>query len=312
MPESPAFDTWSRSHRSPVTIAFQKEASRFQRSPEGSPFNTWWLDATTRWAQFFRTGSGYLIRFPGLADFQVSADGLSVICWPAEGVPDGTVQHLFLNQIVPLAQSRAGNLMFHAGAVEVDGACVAFMGQSGRGKSTLTASFATAGTPFLTDDGLSVAMSGGKCMVLPSHPSIRLWNDSRQVLIADATQRADSVHYTEKARFIAGDDLVFCREPRELNRVYVLGPGIAATVQFAPIQPAAALIELVRHSFLLDVEERDALASHFDQLAALVRRPIFYRLDYPRRFECLEEVKAAIVTHACPGANTWMPGQGPA
>jgi hypothetical protein len=62
---------------------------------------------------------------------------------------------------------------------------VAFLGESGRGKSTLAASFATEGTRFLTDDGLLLEWVGGHCMIVPSHPSIRLWEDSQEALISD-------------------------------------------------------------------------------------------------------------------------------
>ena len=37
----------------------------------------------TRWTEFYRTQTGYLLRFPELADFQVSADGLHASCCPA-------------------------------------------------------------------------------------------------------------------------------------------------------------------------------------------------------------------------------------
>jgi hypothetical protein len=58
-----------------------------------------------------------------------------------------------------------------------------------------------------------------------------------------------------------------------------------------------ALIELVKHSFLLDIEAREMLASHFDQLSRLVAQRIYYRLDYPRRFDMLSEVRNAIAGH---------------
>lgn len=277
-----------------LPLEFQQEAARQQFPQVCQPFHTWCFTDATPWADFYRTGAGYLIRFCGLADFQISSDGQSVTCWPAPNVSSGTVQHLFQNQVVPLARSRAGKLMFHAGAVEIGGSCVAFLGESGRGKSTLTASFATSGTPFLTDDGLLVEICGEKCVVLPSHPSIRLWADSQQALIASA-ELAPPVHYTPKGRLVAGDNLVYCTEPRVLRSVYVLGPGHASAVQFTKINPAAALIELVRHSFLLDIDASQVLASHFDQLTELVRRAVFYHLDYPRRFERLAEVRAAIV-----------------
>jgi hypothetical protein len=106
------------------------------------------------WAQFYRADTGYLLRFPGLADF--ASTGLEVTAWPAPGISGQTVEHLYLNQVLPLALSMQGKLVFHASAVEIGDGAIAFMGESGKGKSTLAASFATSGYRFLTDDGLIV------------------------------------------------------------------------------------------------------------------------------------------------------------
>jgi hypothetical protein len=47
---------------------------------------------------------------------------------------------------------------------------VVFAAESGRGKSTLAASFAVNGFRFLTDDGLVLEPAGEGYAVLPSHP----------------------------------------------------------------------------------------------------------------------------------------------
>ena len=61
---------------------------------------------------------------------------------------------------------------------------------------------------------------------------------------------------------------------------------------------AEAMMEWVKHSFLLDVEEKPRLASHFDQIARLAHEGIHYNLDYPRHYEGLTRVRRAIVEHA--------------
>jgi hypothetical protein len=270
-----------------------------QQSPVGrQPFHTWTFADGTLWTAFFRSESGYLLRFPDLADFDVSADGSKVTCFPAPEVPEATSQHLYLNQVLPLVLSKRGKLVFHASAVEVAGGAVVFAAESGRGKSTLAASFAVSGYRFLTDDGLVVEPTAGGHDVLPSHPSIRLWADSEEALIAPRVDRAAALSYTSKSRVLAGEDVRFCDQPRPLRRVYFLGDGSAGSIRFQALRPADALVEWVKHSFLLDVEERPRLASHFDQVARLASQPIHYRLDYPRRFEDLASVRQAIVDHA--------------
>ena len=262
------------------------------------PFHEWILPDGSLWTQFFRVSGGYLLRFPDLADFTLSPAGLDVRVIPAPGASQRTIEHLYLNQVLPLALSRQGKLVFHASAVETDGTAVAFMGESGKGKSTLAASFATSGCRFLTDDGLMVEQRDGSYQVMPSHASIRLWQDSEAALIAPDTPTAPALEFTSKSRFLAGDRIAFCDSPRLLRRIYFLGDGSAPELSFTPMRPAEALIELVKHSFLLDIEERAMLAVHFDELSALASQPISYRLDYPRRYQDLAAVRQAIIEHA--------------
>ena len=281
-----------------LQLDFAQRAPRPQLDLCGEPFHEWTQPDKTLWASFYRTAAGYLVRFPALADFEISLDGANVVCWPTDGTTAGSIQHLFLNQVTPLALSRQGRLMLHASAVAVDDYCVAFLGMSGRGKSTLAASFAASGMPFLTDDGLSIEWDGQQYVVLPSHPSVRLWQDSQLALLGADTTQAPPVQFTSKARFLAGDLLPFCAERRELRRVYFLGTGSAPAPCFERLSPGASVIELVKHSFLLDIDEQAALASHFDALTELARQLAFYRLDYPRRFDALPAVRSAIVQHA--------------
>lgn len=279
-------------------IELRLQSARLQPPAAHPPFHTWTFPDGTLWTEFHRADGGFLLRFPDLADFQVSADALAVTGFPAPEVSEATMRHLYLNQVLPLVLSKLGKLVFHASAVEVGEGAIAFVAESGRGKSTLAASFAVNGFRFLTDDGLVVEVADPGYQALPSHPSIRLWADSAAVLVPPTAQCAPSVRYTAKVRFLADEDLVFCEQPRPLRRVYFLGDGRAATLEFQCLSGAEALVEWVKHSFLLDIEEKPRLASHFDQVAKLANQPIHYRLDYPRRFEDLARVREAIVEHA--------------
>ena len=134
-------------------------------------------------------------------------------------------------------------------------------------------------------------------LAFPSHPSIRLWKDSQEVLIPSGTETAPSLDFTSKIRHLAGKDIAFCDQPRPLRRVYFLGDGSVPKLIFQRMTAAEAIVEWVKHSFLLDVEEKTVLAGHFDQVAQLACKPIYYRLDYPRCFEDLTQVRQAIVKH---------------
>ncbi len=280
------------------TVRFTPHAARPQAALAQAAFNIWHAPDGSLWTAFYRVPTGYLLRFPNLVDFGVSADGMCIDAWPAPGACAATVDHLYLNQAVPLALSRQGKLVLHASAVEVAGGAVAFLGVSGRGKSTLAASFATSGQRFLTDDGLLLDWRGGVPLAAPSHPSIRLWEDSQAAVMAADTQAAPAVEYTGKTRFLAGPQVAYCAEPRPLRALYLLGDAAVPAPRVAPVRPAAALMNLVRNSFLLDIEAHAMLASHFEDITRLANLPIHHQLDFPRSYAALPSVREAIVRHA--------------
>ena len=106
-------------------VGFNLVSASVQMPVEGEPFHEWFFPDGTPWTQFFRIDIGYLLRFPDLADFRVTADGLNVSCSPAPDVSEATTQHLYLNQVLPLTLSKMGKLVFHASAVEVENIAIA-------------------------------------------------------------------------------------------------------------------------------------------------------------------------------------------
>ncbi|MCE7982692.1 MAG: hypothetical protein DYG89_16025 [Caldilinea sp. CFX5] len=260
-------------------------------------FHQWLLPDGTLWLQFYRIPTGYLLRFTNLADFEVSTDGQTICCWPGPETSASTIEHLYLNQILPLALGQQGKLIFHASAVEIGDVAVAFMGASGRGKSTLAATFATTGLRFLADDGLLVEPHEGHYQVIPSHPSIRLWQDSEQALIPPDAIKATPVQFTSKSRFLSGQEVVFCEQPRPLKQIYLLGEGITDQLVCQRIRPAVACIELVKHAFILDSVAATLLTNQFATLSQITQQIPCYRLDYPRSFATVTAIKQAIINH---------------
>jgi len=278
--------------------AYIRAVQRSQERVDALPFHEWKFPDGGLWMQFFRKPLGYLLRFPSVADFEISADGKEVVGFPAPDADDDAAEHLYLNQVLPLALSRQGHLVFHASAVDIGGDAVAFLGESGRGKSTLAGSFSRNGFRVLTDDGLVLVPCEHGYRVMPSEPSIRLWPDSERALVGENLALAVRMQLSSKARFRAGDGFVFCDRPRPLRRIYFLGDRESGGIAFERLTAAEALVQLVKNSFLLDVEEANTLALHFDQVSGLSREVVCYRLAYLRQYGELSHVRTAIIEHA--------------
>ena len=177
----------------------------------------------------------------------------------------------------------------------IAGKGVVFAGPSGRGKSTLAASFAISGCGFLTDDDLLVEPVNGVWHLMSSHPSIRLWEDSHDSLFTESMSVVQTLGFTTKKRLLADSEIIHCDVPQPLQRMYFLGAGKVDSLTIECLRPADALFELAGSAFGLDVTAHDMLARHFEKLSQLADLPIHYRLDYPRRYEDLPRVREAII-----------------
>lgn len=249
-------------------------------------------------ALFFRSPEGYLLRFPGVADFELTDNGRHVLAWPGKSASDSAIEHALLNQVLPLALSLQGEVALHASAVAIRLGSVAFIGESGRGKSTLAASFARQGMSLLTDDGVHLTAESGCWHVQPGPRLLRLREDSRNAILAGGPRGGERVSKGAKLRISGGQSLRYGRSPVVLLHAYFLGDGAAEEVEITRLSARDAFVELMRNSFVLDVEDRQALSGHFERLSRLALLPVFSRLDYPRRFEALAEVREAILKHS--------------
>lgn len=283
-------------------VSYSVKPEQPQRPMHAEPFHRYIFDDGTVWTEFFRDDSGYLLRFPGLADFNVSADGESVSVYPAIGSDELTIEHLYINQVNPLALSRQGRPAFHASVVTVPSGCVGFLGNAGAGKSTLAASFALEEAAFLTDDALIIDESNG-IRAMPGHASLRLWEDSMDALIPESTQQAGAISYSRKARLLANDVLQYIDGPTPLLAAFVLEQNGADSVTIAPLSGSSRHMAWISNSFLLDIGDNDLLARHFDWTYRIASQVPTFSLDYPRNYGILGHVRDAVRQHVAKSDN---------
>ncbi|MEP7222664.1 MAG: hypothetical protein ABI673_08365 [Novosphingobium sp.] len=278
----------------PAVHELRQLPAREQAAMAAPPYDRWLSPDGEVAIEFYRQGADYLLRFPDRADFAI---GAALTCTPAPDVPQALITALFNNQIIPMIESRGGALVLHASAIAVDGHALGFLGQSGRGKSTLAASFARAGMPFLTDDGLVLERHADGYVAKPSLPYIRLWPDSESaVLDISASDDAEL-----KSHVSSSPGVPFQHEAIPLRALYLLRDDGADTVRIDRLPPSAALAAFLQHAFVLDVEDRARVRAHFDQMAGLAEAAACFTLDYPRRYDDLPAVRQAILSHAKTG-----------
>jgi len=276
--------------------------ARPQANLSAKPFLEKFLANGKSWMAFYRCEQGYTVRFAGVADFQVSGKGEEITINAVPSVSSHTLDHVCQNHAIPLALSLQQKLVLHGSAVAIGHTSAAFIADTGRGKSTLAGSFSSNGYQFLTDDGLFIQETDQGYTIRPSHPSLRLWHDSFEALAKSSSRTRLPIEPNSKTIITASESFPFCTDNQPLGHVYFLGDGGAKDVSIAPIASQTAAIELVKRCFLLGADNRQVLSHNLKQVAALSRLPIFFSLDYPRRFEFLEVVRQTILNHVLSGA----------
>lgn len=278
-----------------LLLASPPDPSRFQ------PFHEWLTPEGELWLSLARNGEQYHLRFVDLADFLVDVKEGTILCYPDAGTPAQTVRHLLLDQVLPVLLSQPGRPVLHGSAVSTPAGAVAFLGSSGRGKSTLTASFALAGCPLMTDDCLLVRERAGEFVVVPSYPGVRLWPETITALHGDSIATSNVAHYTAKKRLEAGDArLPFADAPAVLRRVYLLDAptphGSPEEISITSVSGRDAVIELLSYTFRLGMDVERSAFAELDMFSRLVSLGIVRRLHYPRDISSLARLRAAILT----------------
>jgi hypothetical protein len=112
--------------------------------------------------------AGYRIWGPAHGTHLLSSDGRRLTSFPSD--TDMGWQRLLVAQALPFAAALHGLEVFHAGAVLLEGAAIAFAGPCGSGKSSTVGELCREGADFMTDDAIALERSGAELLAHPGTP----------------------------------------------------------------------------------------------------------------------------------------------
>lgn len=281
-----------------MTYTLEWRPAQEQTALVEEPFDVWRSFDGDVSTMFHRTPTGFFVRFADCGDYTIDLAEKRVICTPVPDVPDDYCENIFSNQILPLLWTYDGTPVLHASGVVIDGGAFGFLGQSGRGKSTMAAAFARAGHAFLTDDGLLLERQGEGFSVRPYLPSIRLLPDSESAVFGHPAPAEDEDGVVAKVRVPSSALLPHAADRAPLRAIYVLKEPVSDEPVFEPLSQAGAIDALLQHSFLLDSRDKGRVRSHFATMASVAEHCPMFGLDYPRDFSRLPDTIEAIASHA--------------
>jgi len=287
---------------------FRLEESHPQEET-GPWLHDWFGPSGEKVLSYRKQGDGHLLRFPSLADFRISPSADQIACYPVPGTTPETIQHLFLDQVLPRCLAHQGMTMLHASAVSISGGVVTFIGSSGGGKSTLASYFHQTGYKALADDCVCVLNGEHIVDVIPSYDGLRLWPDTQQILFPDHQESASMAHYSSKVRIQTRVPESHSLDINHLERypllaVIVLTSSEATAeseiVDLEKLPPREVFIEMMKQSFLLDVTDPGQFSYLMGALGQMIPRIQSYKLRLPHDYKFLPQVRQMILDEISP------------
>ncbi|MFC1628300.1 hypothetical protein ACFL3H_04210 [Gemmatimonadota bacterium] len=245
-------------------------------------------------------GSDYL-RWSGLFEFHVSSGGNVISCRQLESASTESFQTYLLGQVLSWALLKRQVEQLHASVVEVDGQAIGFLGDSGYGKSTLSAAFLKAGHRLLTDDMLVLEKTMVGYQAYPGLPRIKLDPGiARKILGGDIRGVPMNPDTGKEVLPLDADRSAAAGGSVPLQVLYVLAsPGDTCSdkeVTIRSLPPSEACMELVRNTFNTFIDDRGRLRNQFDFSTDVAKRVPVKMLSYPRRLDHLPEVVESVIS----------------
>ena len=241
----------------------------------------------------FEDGSAHVV-WKEHFEFRVSADAKQVLWRKLQEVPNEVFVTYFLGQVLSYCLLARGIEPLHATAIVVDDQAIAFLGDSGYGKSTLAATFLQRGYPLLTDDVLALEFRDKRIWARPGIARVKLNPDSADALLCGS--RAIQMNsFTSKMIFPLN-------RAQHLNRVvplqalYVLPlKASRSRIKVRRLAGRSAFFPIIQNTFNDTVLHPYRLKQQFVFADRLTRMVPINQLSYPRRMDVLPAIVDAVL-----------------
>ncbi len=192
--------------------------------------------------------------------------------WTERSSLQDTICYL-VGPVFGLLLRMRGQVCLHASGVEMNGACVAFAGGEGAGKSTTAASFALSGFPVLSDDILVLVENEYGFQTLPAYPRVNLWPESVKMLYGTESALPHIAEGWGKRFLGLGQENQpkFSNRQLPLRAVYVFGnPSEEANECIVTVPKKDAFVMLVANTYATNFLDAKQRAKEFEVLSRLV------------------------------------------
>jgi hypothetical protein len=218
------------------------------------------------WYTATRTDDGFRVRFRDCGDFEISDDLSRVVIREDPAGRTELLPILMAGTVSALLLNLRGHVVLHASAVAIDDVVLAFVGNSGRGKSTMAALMCVDGAALVTDDVLRVD-AGPPVVCVGGAPELRL--REKAVSIARSHPTAVTRETADERHAFAPPVAPVAERP--LAAIVIPSPSREASeVGSEVLEPTNALFALLSSPRIHGWRDKEVLAREFQTLSELV------------------------------------------
>ena len=251
-------------------------------------------------------GSTY-VRWDDIGEFLISGSGQFIACASVPTAHFESFEVYLLGQALSFALVKGGLEPVHASCVMINGEAVAFLGDSGMGKSSLAAYFLRLGHCLVTDDLLAVRIGDTSVLAYPGPPRIKLMPAMARRMLSEYASGVAMNPKTRKQIIALRQDHA-CLRPVPLRALYSLTDARSSvptqSVQVRQLSPRDAFINLLSHTFNYVLVDGERLQRQFMDTVRLVHSVPVNELSYPIRPNCLAAVRNAILDDLMSGSRS--------
>jgi len=274
LPELPSAEP-RRGERADITIAEERIPRPLSADPEST------VHAVTE-REYYLLYDAATVRI---------LDGRSIAVDPAPDVPGEVLRHVLVGPALNHLLDQRGYFVLHASTVSVDGRAVAFVGESGAGKTTTAMACLVQGHRVLSDDVAAIALTEEGPVVRSGYPSMKL--DPAAVEAFDPpVEPPERTHHGRKRHFygLTHDQPA---SPVPLERVYLLEDG--ESIEVTSVSPDDQVMALVDNTYTVGALATDGQAvSNFSACGEIADMAAIKRLRRPRDLDALPDVVARV------------------
>jgi len=206
---------------------------------------------------------------------------------------EGLVRHVLLGPVLASLLWRRELLVLHAGVISMGDRTVAFMANSGEGKSTLSSALYRHGHRMLSDDVAVLPWRERPISVLPGYPRMKVYPEVLEQVGVDPESRPRIHSGIEKRAFMA-DGLP--STPQRLSALYVLARGDTERVR--RLSPPEALLALMTQTYRPNLQVAHVGRQELmKRCARIVEEVPVFVLERPRELSRLDLLARFIEAH---------------